>query len=139
MSTAKNTTTTANNNITFTEMFNRSGLKQLVVAHQHTIDYMGTVANIYNPMIYTLLKEVAKPTKAEKAVLAKMLRREKDLMGKIKRLLEVAEKDCDELLAEIGFGNTWAAGWNDGWGNVVQPQVQANENEDGADDNAEAN
>jgi hypothetical protein len=139
MSTTNNTTTAANNDITFTEMFNRSGLKQLVVAHQHTIDYMGTVANIYNPMVYTLPKEVAKPTKAENAVLAKMLRREKDLMGKIKRLLEVAEKDCDELLTEIGFRNTWAAGWNDGWGNAAQPQPQANENDDGADDNAEAN
>jgi hypothetical protein len=68
-----------------------------------------------------------------------MLRREKDLMGKIKRLLEVAEKDCDELLTEMGLGNTWAAGWNDGWGNAAQPQTQANENDDGAEDNAEAN
>jgi hypothetical protein len=132
------TTTTANDDIAFTEMFNRSGLKQLVVAHQHTIDYMGTVANVYNPMIYTLPKNVVQPTKAEKAVIAKMLKREKEIMGKIRRLIEVAEKDCDELLAEIGFANPWeAAGWNNGWGNVAQPQ--ANENDDGANDNAEAN
>jgi hypothetical protein len=132
------TTTTANDDIAFAEMFNRSGLKQLVVAHQHTIDYMGTVANVYNPMIYTLPKNVAEPTKAEKKVIAKMLKREKEIMGKIRRLIEVAEKDCDELLAEIGFANPWeAAGWNNGWGNAAQPQ--ANENDDGANDNAEAN
>jgi hypothetical protein len=141
MSTTNNTTANTaadtKDDIAFTKMFNRSGLKQLVIAHQHTIDYMGTVANIYNPMVYMLPKEVAEPTTVEKAVLAKMIKREKNLMGKIKRLIEVAEKDCDELLAKIGFRNTWATGWNDGWGNASQPQ--ANKNGDGAVDNAEAN
>jgi hypothetical protein len=138
MSTANTSTTfDTKEDIAFTEMFNRSGLKHLIVTHQQTTDYMGTVANIYNPMVYTLPKEVIAPTKEEKAVLAKMLRREKEMMGKIKRLIEAADRDCDELLSELGFGSSWAAGWNDGWGNAAQPQ--ANENDDGANDNAEAN
>jgi hypothetical protein len=65
MSTTNNTTTTANDDITFTEMFNRSGLKQLVVTHQHTIDYMGTVANIYNPIVTTLTSLTQVATKGK--------------------------------------------------------------------------
>jgi hypothetical protein len=136
MSTTNNTAD--NDDISFMQLFNRTGLKDLVVCHQHAIDYLGTVAHIYNPMIYTLPKEVAKPTTEEKAALARMLRREKDIMGKIKRLINGAEKDCDELLAKLGFGNTWETGWNTGWGTAANPP-QANENDDGADDNAEAN
>jgi hypothetical protein len=144
MSTTNNSTTfNTKEDIAFTEMFNRSGLKHLIVAHQQTTDYMGTVANIYNPMIYTLPKEVIAPTKEEKAVLARMLRREKEMMGKIRRLIEAADRDCNELLSELGFKNPWAAGWNDEWGNAAQPQApqtpQANKNNDGANDNAEAN
>jgi hypothetical protein len=130
--------TTDNDDISFLQLFNRSGLKDLVICHQHTVDYLGTVAHIYNPMIYTLPKEVAKPTTDEKAAMARMLRREKDIMGKIKRLIDGAEKDCNELLAKLGFGNTWETGWNTGWGTAANPP-QANENDDGADDNAEAN
>jgi hypothetical protein len=144
MSTANNSTAVdTKEDIAFTEMFNRSGLKHLIVAHQQTNDYMGMVANIYNPMIYTLPKEVIAPTKEEKAVLAKMLRREKEMMGKIKRLIEAADRDCDELLSELGFENPWATGLNDEWGNTAQPQApqapQANKNDDGANNNAEAN
>jgi hypothetical protein len=140
MSTTNNTTATnTNDDISFMKMFNRGGLKDLVVAHQHAVNYIGTVAHIYNPMIYTLPKEVAKPTTAEKATLARMLRREKEIMGKIKRLIEGAEKECDELLAELGFGDTGeTTGWNTGWGTAAN-LPQADENDDGADDNTEAN
>jgi hypothetical protein len=89
-------------------------------------------------MIYTIPKEIAKPMMEEKAALARMLRREKEMMGKIRRLINGADKDCDELLAELGFGNTWETGWNTGWGTTANPP-QVNENDDGANDNAEAN
>jgi hypothetical protein len=140
MSTSANTTVNTawdSKDVPFSDMWNRSGLKHLIVAHQQTSEYMGTMANVYNPLVYTLPKEVLQPTKAEKAEMAKMIKREKEMMGKMKRLIEAADRDCDELLSELGFGNSWAGGWNDGWGNAAQPQ--ANENEDGADDNAEAN
>jgi hypothetical protein len=137
MSTANNNTTTPNNdNIAFIELFNRNRLKDLLISHQHTMDYMHHVANTYNPMIYTLPREITKPTTEEKAALARMLRREKEIMGKIKRLIDAAERDCDELLAELGFGNTWETGWNAGWGTAA---AQPDENDDGGNDNAEAN
>jgi hypothetical protein len=140
MSTTNNTTPNTDEDIPFMKMFNRGGLKDLIESHQHLVDYVGTVAHTYNPMIYTLPREVAKPTTEEKAVLARMLRRAKQLMGKIKRLIDGAEKDCDELLAKLGFGNTWETGWNTGWGIAANTNApQANENDDGADDNAEAN
>jgi hypothetical protein len=130
--------TTDNKDISFAKMFNRRGLKDLVVAHQHAVEYVGTVAHVYNPLIYTLPKDILEPTTEEKAALARMLRREKEIMGKIKRLIDGAEKDVDELWAKLGFGNTWETGWNTGWGTAANPP-QANENDDGADDNAEAN
>jgi hypothetical protein len=136
MSTTNNTAD--NNDISFMQLFNRRGLKDLVVAHQHIVEYVGTVAHVYNPMIYTIPKDIPQPTTDEKAALARTLRREKEIMWKIKRLIDGAEKDCDELLAELGFGNTWETGWNTGWGTAANPP-QVNENDDGADDNAEAN
>jgi hypothetical protein len=140
MSTTNNTAPNTDEDIPFMKMFNRGGLKDLIESHQHLVNYVGTVAHTYNPMIYTLPREVAKPTTEEKAALARMLRREKELMGKIKRLIDGAEKDCNELLAKLGFGNTWETGWNTGWGIAVNTNApQANENDDGADDNAEAN
>jgi hypothetical protein len=135
MSTTNNTTD--NEDISFAKMFNRRGLKDLVVAHQHAVKYVGTVAHVYNPLIYTLPKDIPEPTTEEKAALARTLRREKEIMGKIKRLIDGAEKDVNELLAELGFGNTWETGWNTGWGTAANPP-QANENDDGAADNAEA-
>jgi hypothetical protein len=139
MSITNNTApTTTDDDIPFMKMFTRGGLKDLIVSHQHIIDYVGTVANTYNPMIYTIPKEIAKPTTEEKAALARMLRREKEMMEKIRRLIDGADKDCNELLAELGFGNTWETGWNTGWGTTANPP-QANENNDGANNNAEAN
>jgi hypothetical protein len=111
MSITNNTApTTTNDDIPFMKMFNRGGLKDLIVSHQHLVNYVGTVAHTYNPMIYTIPREIAKPTTEEKAVLARMLRKEKEMMGKIRRLIDGADKDCDELLAELGFGNTWETG-----------------------------
>jgi hypothetical protein len=130
--------TTNNEDISFAKMFNRRGLKDLVVAHQHAVEYVGTVAHVYSPLIYTLPKDIPEPTTEEKVALARTLRREKEIMGKIKRLIDGVEKDVDELLAELGFGNTWETGWNTGWGTAANP-LQANENDEGADDNAEAN
>jgi hypothetical protein len=137
MSTPVNSSTTGwdNKDVLFSEMWNRSGLKHLIVAHQQTSDYIGTMANIYNPLVYTLPKEVIQPTKAEKKEMAKMIQREKEILGKIRRLIEAADKDCDELLSELGFGNAWGGGWNDEWGNTAQPQANADE----AENNAEAN
>jgi hypothetical protein len=63
-----------------------------------------------------------------------MLKKEKELMGKIQRLIREAERDCNELLNELGFR---PSNWKTGWGNVA---VGANENDNGgADNNAEAN
>jgi hypothetical protein len=140
MSTTNNTAPNTDEDIPFMKIFNRGGLKDLIESHQHLADYVGTVAHTYNLMIYTLPREVAKPTTEEKVALARMLRREKELIGKIKRLIDEAEKDCNELLAKLGFGNTWETGWNTRWGIAVNANApQANENDDGADDNAEAN
>jgi hypothetical protein len=94
MSTTNNTAD--NKDISFAKMFNRRGLKDLVVAHQHAVEYIGTVAHVYNPMIYTLPKDIPQPAKDKKAALARTLRREKEIMGKIKRLIDGAEKDCNE-------------------------------------------
>jgi hypothetical protein len=137
MSTPVNSSTTGwdNKDVPFSEMWNRSGLKHLIVAHQQTSDYIGTIANVYNPLVYTLPKEVIQPTKEEKAEMAKMISREKEMMGKIKRLIETADRDCDELLAELGFENAWGGGWNTGWGNAAPPPANA----DAAANNAEAN
>jgi hypothetical protein len=139
MSITNNTApTTTDDDIPFMKMFNRGGLKGLITSHQHLVDYVGTIMHTYNPMIYTIPREIAKPMMEEKVALARMLRREKEMMGKIRRLIDGADKDCDELLAELGFGNTWETGWNTGWGTAANPP-QANGNDDGADDNAEAN
>jgi hypothetical protein len=100
-----NTTTTTSliDEIHFLEAFGREGIKTLLGSHQNVADYMGTVAHVYNPMIYALPKKTTKPTDEEKAALAKMLKKEKELMGKIWRLIREAERDCNELLNELGF------------------------------------
>jgi hypothetical protein len=128
------TTTSPTNEIHFLDAFGREGIKTLLGSHQNTTNYMGTVAHVYNPMIYTLPKKISKPTDMEKAALAKMLKKEKELMGKIRRLIREAERDCDELLNELGFG---PSNWETGWGNVTI--AVGDENDNGVNDNAEAN
>jgi hypothetical protein len=124
--------TTKTEEVPYLQVFDRGGVKDLLLSHQHVADYMGTVAHTYNPMVYTLPRPVTKPTMEEKAASAKMLKREKEIMGKIRRLIREAERDCDELLKELGFG---LSSWETGWENVAV----GNENDDGAEDNAEAN
>jgi hypothetical protein len=133
-----NTTTTpitaSTKEVSYLQVFNREGVKDLLASHQHVANYVGTVAHTYNPMVYALPRPVTKPTTEEKAAFAKMLKKEKEIMGKIRRLIREAERDCNELLTELGFG---LSSWETGWGNVA---VVANENDDrGADNNAEAN
>jgi hypothetical protein len=131
-----NTTTTpitaTTEEVPYLQNFDRGGVKDLLSSHQHVTDYMGTIAHIYNPIVYTLPRLVTKPTMEKKAALTKMLKKEKEIMGKIQRLIREAERDCNELLNELGFR---PSSWETGWGNVVV----GNKNDDGADDNAEAN
>jgi hypothetical protein len=131
-----NTTTTTSpiDKVHFLDTFGREGIKTLLGSHQNVADYMGTVAHVYNPMIYALPKKITKPTDAEKAALAKMLKKEKELMGKIQRLIREAERDCDELLNELGFR---PSNWETGWENIAI--AVGDENNDRANDNAEAN
>jgi hypothetical protein len=132
-----NTTTTTPSiidKVPFLENFDREGVKTLLVSHQNVADYMGTVAHVYNPMVYALPKKITKPTDGEKAALAKMLKKEKEIMGKIQRLIREAERDCNELLNELGFG---PSSWETGWGNVAI--AAGKKNDDRANDNAEAN
>jgi hypothetical protein len=132
-----NTTTTpftaSTKEVPYLQVFDRGGLKDLLASHQHIADYIGTVTHTYNPMVYALPRPVTKPTTKEKAAFAKMLKKEKEIMGKIQRLIREAERDCNELLKELGFG---PSSWETGWGNVSV----GNKNDDGgADNNAEAN
>jgi hypothetical protein len=109
------TTTSPTDKVHFLDTFGREGIKTLLESHQNVTNYMGTVAHRYNPMVYALPKKISKPTDKEKAALAKMLKKEKEIMGKIRRLIRKAERDCNELLNELGFGpSNWEIGKLDG-------------------------
>jgi hypothetical protein len=132
-----NTTTTpitaTTEEVPYLQVFDRGGVKDLLASHQHVADYIGTITHTYNPMVYALPRPVTKPTTEEKAAFAKMLKKEKEIMGKIRRLIRGVERDCDKLLTELGFG---PSSWETGWGNVAV----GNENDDiGAYNNPVAN
>jgi hypothetical protein len=133
MNTTTPVTTTTTKEVPYLEVFDRGGLKDLLASHQHVANYVGAIAHTYNPMVYTIPRGVTKLTTEEKAAFAKMLNKEKEIMGKIQRLIREAERDCDELLKELGFG---LSSWETGWGNVA---IGHENNDREADNNAEAN
>lgn len=76
-SSATSTTTTAFEEPSALHYFNRGGVKTLLEAHMHIVDYVSRLANVYYPAIYAPPKGTMKPTEAEKAALAKTIKREK--------------------------------------------------------------
>ena len=120
MSTTNNTTTTSapdHDESVYIKQFNRQGLKNLIEAYQFLSDYNGIVAHTYTPMIYARPRLVTPPTDTEKKAVDRMLLREKEILGKIKRMVIEMEKSCAELSSELDV-NGWAGGsWEAGWGN----------------------
>jgi hypothetical protein len=87
MNTTATPITTNTEEVPYLQVFDRGGVKDLLSSHQHVTNYMGTVTHTYNPMVYALPRAVTKPTMEEKAAFAKMLKKEKEIMRKIRRLI----------------------------------------------------
>ena len=117
-STAVATVVPKEEQLPFMTQFNREGLRDLLIAHEHLAEYQRRMAACYCPMLFCPPRTVAPPTASEKSALDAMITKERRMIIRMKRMITEMERSCDEFIAELGVSGWANTQWNNGgWGN----------------------
>ena len=100
--------------IPYMTWFNREGLKDLLIAYKHLVEYQCCVAACYCPMIFCLPRTVAPPTASEKSAVDAMIGKERMMLIRMKRLITEMERSCDKFATELGVSGWVNTQWNNG-------------------------
>ena len=104
------TPSTSEEQVSVNQLVGKHGLRSLLGAHQHLADVMSRHSNVYFPLIYDPPKEANNITNDERRAVEMMLRREVEIVEKLKRLLEAIEANHTDLIREL---SPWThTGWN---------------------------